>query len=423
MRYLFLFCFWLAAAAGMAQSVRIEGVTSAYTENFEGTPLYALQKSQKDAAPTGRAIFTPGGDGWVFSWTYNGAPQLVQPYEDSTRLTVDLPGDGLYTMRAEKEGVAPIEERFKVFYDFMDFKIELDDVLNCEGIKIRIEYLEIPEFQGNPGMERADYWVIWDGNEGLRTRPQQLGYPYRELYQSVIGFSYDVSCSVKIKDCFGLMWESNKVEYHSVIPEAKMELKFGNTVSVEGEVHGEMGEAPLEVRFEVAKKEKDIDYEWYLYRDTTDLTEMISTPLDSLIDGRVRTEEDFVYTYEHPGQYKVMLVAINGEGNRCRDTADLDYVNVVASLVNVPNVFTPNGDGKNDVFRAQALSVESFHGVIMNRWGRKLYEWSDPTGGWDGRIGGQYASPGTYYYIVTARGREKNNAPRYVKKGALLLVR
>lgn len=419
MRYLFLFCFWLAAAAGMAQSVRIEGVEK-YTENFEGAPLYVLRKSQKDAVPTEQAVFTPGGDGWVFSWTYNGALQSVQPYEDSTRLTVDLPGDGLYTMRAEKEGVAPIEERFKVFYDFMDFKIELDDVLNCEYIKIRIEYLAIPDFQGNPGMEEVGYEVIWDGNE------RQLyteDYILPSIDQAVTDYSNNVSCLVKIKDRFGLTWESNKVEYHSVIPEAKMELEFGNTVSVEGEVHGEMGQAPLEVEFNADGSRNAIDYEWYLYRDTTDLEEMISTPLDSLIDGRVRTEEDFVYTYEHPGQYKVMLVAINGEGNRCRDTAELDYVNVVASLVNVPNVFTPNGDGKNDVFRAQALSVESFHGVIMNRWGRKLYEWSDPTGGWDGRIGGQYASPGTYYYIVTARGREKNNAPRYVKKGALLLVR
>ena len=421
MRYLFLFCFWLAAAAGMAQSVRIEGVESAYTENFEGTPLYALRKSQKEALPAASAVFTPGGDGWKFSWTYNGVQHLPDSYTDSTRLTVDLSGDGLYTMRAEKEGVDPIEETFKVFYDFMDFKIELDDVLNCEGIKIRITYLAIPEFQGNPGKENVDCWVIWDGNE--RQLVSLNDYVYRELLQPVAGYSTDVSCSVKIKDRFGLTWESNEVVYHSVIPEAKIDLEFGNTVSVEGEVHGEMGQAPLEVEFDAAGSRIAMDYEWYLYRDTTDLEEMISTPLDSLIDGRVRTEEDFVYTYEHPGQYKVMLVAINGEGNRCRDTAELDYVNVLASLVNVPNVFTPNGDGKNAVFRAQALSVESFHGVIMNRWGRKLYEWSDPDGGWDGRIGGKYASPGTYYYIVTARGREKNNAPRYVKKGALLLVR
>lgn len=76
-----------------------------------------------------------------------------------------------------------------------------------------------------------------------------------------------------------------------------------------------------------------------------------------------------------------------------RDTSDIQYVNVVESLLDVPNVFTPNGDGKNDIFKVKALSLESFQGVILNRWGRKIYEWNDPSEGWDGRIGGKYASP------------------------------
>lgn len=421
MRYLFLFCLGLATLAGWAQTVQIEGVDWALTENFPDAPLYALRLSSKDAAREGQAVFTPGGNGWEFSWTCEGNPQALEPYEDSTRLTVPLLRDGLYTVRAEKEGAQPVEEKFFVFYDFMDFEIKLADTLNCEAIKILITYNELPQFGDNPGKGNVDCWVIWNGNE--RQLQSLNDYRYYELGQVITGFSHDVKCSVKMKDRFGLTWESNEVEYHSVIPEAKMELTFGNEVDIEGEVHGKMGQAPLEVGFDAGGSTNAATYEWYLYKDTTDLSEIIATPLDSLIDGRIRTEEEFAYEYEHPGQYKVMLVAINEEGNRCRDTASLEYVNVLASLVNVPNVFTPNGDGKNDVFRVQALSIESFRGVILNRWGRKIYEWSDPAGGWDGRIGGQYASPGTYYYIVTARGREKNNAPRYVKKGALLLVR
>ena len=119
----------------------------------------------------------------------------------------------------------------------------------------------------------------------------------------------------------------------------------------------------------------------------------------------------------------MLLIAVNEQGNKCQDTTKAHYVNVIESMVDVPNVFTPNGDGKNDVFMARALSVEDFHGVVLNRWGRKIYEWSDPGGGWDGKINGKYANPGTYYYIITARGREKNNPPRYVKKGAFMLIR
>ena len=110
--------------------------------------------------------------------------------------------------------------------------------------------------------------------------------------------------------------------------------------------------------------------------------------------------------------------------NQCADTVSLEsYIVVDSSLVDVPNVFTPNGDGMNDIFKVKTRSLENFQGVILNRWGRKVYEWTDPQGGWDGRIHGKYATPGTYFYIITARGREKNNPPRYVKKGAVMLIR
>ncbi len=161
-----------------------------------------------------------------------------------------------------------------------------------------------------------------------------------------------------------------------------------------------------------------------MYKDTADLKDPLPTLEDSLMDNRIRYEQDFTYTYEHPGLYRVRLEVINTAGpNNCWDTTELKDIKVIQSLVNVPNVFTPNGDGINDIFRVQVLSSTSFHAVIINRWGRKVYEWSDQSGGWDGKVNGTDASPGTYYYIITARGLEKNNPPKYVKKGALLLVR
>ena len=420
MRYLFLFCFLLATVAGMAQTVRIEGVEWVYAKDFPDAPLYVVRQTQKEVSPTGRIVFTPGGDGWEFGWSYKEEEYKPESYEDSTRLTVDLQGVGLYKMWAEKEGYDRVETVFNVFYDFMDFKIELDDVFNCEEIKIRIEYLDLPEFQGNPGMENVDCWVIWDGNE--RQLVSLNDYAYHELSQSVAGCFKDVFCSVRIKDRFGLTWESEAVKYESVIPKAEAELELLNTVDVVGEVNEEMGQAPLEVVFHSDKSLNADSYEWLLFKDTADLNNVYVPDLrDSLIGSWI--QDEFAYTYEHTGRYKVQLIAENGQGNRCRDTSKAYYVNVVESRVDVPNVFTPNGDGKNDVFMALALSVEHFHGVILNRLGRKVYEWSDPNGGWDGRIHGKYATPGTYYYIITARGLEKNNPPRYVKKGALMLIR
>ena len=389
MRYVLLLFFVFLTGLGFSQRIQIEGVEVNYSSHYPDGPLYVIRQTQAGAVPEGQVSFVPGGDHWEFGWTYEGSPQAVVPYEDSTRLTVPLLGNGLYT--------------------FMDFKITLTDVLDCEYITIHIDYLYIPDFAGFPGGENVDYWVDWDGKE--RQLSSMNDYRYEDLSQAVAGCAEDVSCRIRIKDRFGFVWESNEVTYESMIPEAVPELTLGNTVDVVGEV------------FDASGSKNASSYEWYLYKDTTDLVGMVLSPEDSLIGNQIRTPEDFVYTYEHSGRYKVMLVAIHGKGNFCRDTSDIQYVNVVESLLDVPNVFTPNGDGKNDIFKVKALSLESFQGVILNRWGRKIYEWNDPSEGWDGRIGGKYASPGTYFYVITAKGREKVNPPKYVKKGALLLVR
>jgi gliding motility-associated-like protein len=72
----------------------------------------------------------------------------------------------------------------------------------------------------------------------------------------------------------------------------------------------------------------------------------------------------------------------------------------------VPNIFTPNGDGSNEVFSFNRLSVSQFNAQIFNRWGRKVYEWTDPKTGWDGGD----SEAGVYYYIVqltTLNGKEE----------------
>lgn len=68
-----------------------------------------------------------------------------------------------------------------------------------------------------------------------------------------------------------------------------------------------------------------------------------------------------------------------------------EEVEITIIVSDYPNAFTPNGDGRNDVFMA------SFDLVIINRWGQELYSGMD---GWDGTFNGERVSPGTYYYIL-----------------------
>ena len=74
----------------------------------------------------------------------------------------------------------------------------------------------------------------------------------------------------------------------------------------------------------------------------------------------------------------------------------------------MPNAFSPNGDGVNDIYRAKTeyKSIIQFHAYIFNRWGQKLFEWTDPAEGWDGTYKGHAVKDGVYYCLVKAKGAD-----------------
>ncbi len=91
----------------------------------------------------------------------------------------------------------------------------------------------------------------------------------------------------------------------------------------------------------------------------------------------------------------------------------------------VPNAFTPNGDGVNDEFNVYVKNYVSFHLLIFNRWGEKLFETYDPLEGWNGEYRGKLCNPGVYVYYVDVKyndALEPDNFLEYTK-GSLTLIR
>jgi gliding motility-associated-like protein len=180
------------------------------------------------------------------------------------------------------------------------------------------------------------------------------------------------------------------------------------------------GEAPLTVTFSNTSENGTTGYyEWFFYRDIAEIedeSEGATEPVDSIMF--IAYDDAPVYTYQNSGSYMVKLVSKHvSEFYTCVDTFYLeDYIEVDTSFVLVPNVFTPNGDGSNDEFIVKFWSMKSLDIVIFNRWGRRVHHWSSGNiegfedtyteSVWDGKIGGRYASPGVYYYIVEGRGRD-----------------
>lgn len=67
----------------------------------------------------------------------------------------------------------------------------------------------------------------------------------------------------------------------------------------------------------------------------------------------------------------------------------------------IPEAFTPNGDGLNDVFKVVSLEYDRYHIVIYDRWGDKVFESYQAENGWDGRKNGTLLPIGAYVYQLT----------------------
>jgi gliding motility-associated-like protein len=86
----------------------------------------------------------------------------------------------------------------------------------------------------------------------------------------------------------------------------------------------------------------------------------------------------------------------------------------------IPNAFTPNGDGLNDVFKVYAEGVKEMKLMIFNQWGKMIFETTNPANGWDGKHNGKIQPSGVYLYVcklVSITGEE------VIKKGNVNLVR
>jgi len=132
--------------------------------------------------------------------------------------------------------------------------------------------------------------------------------------------------------------------------------------------------------------------------------------------------ENPVYTYMDTGTYIVKLYVQNGTG--CKDSI-FEFVHVEGEFsIYVPNAFTPNGDGRNDVFLPVVLNLKAgtYLFDVFDRWGNRIFETTEPSVGWDGHANGgkDQAQIDTYVWKIFC---QDNSNQRYNLIGSVHLIR
>lgn len=279
------------------------------------------------------------------------------------------------------------------------------------------------------GIAAADTFYYRDPASGAQVKlPNGVRFLWSSTPQSVIPFPdielnpqtftpplEDVTYSIQVSDSFGCISQSSFF-YESI------------HVNAEFSADPVEGEAPLEVVFTDKSIRGNYKYTWDFGEKLPDGKKKPLWVVNK--DSLWIFESPFTHKYYVPGEYSVSLTIESDL--HCIDSFRLEKdIVVLESDLEIPNVFSPDGDGINDFFLPETQSLRYIAVEIFSRSGVRVYnfigEGESLAGwqGWDGNVNETSikASPGVYYYVIRALGWDDVRYDSREQRGFVYLYR
>lgn len=389
----------------------VECVGNAVLLENDGNTLFVFEKNPELKTKT-----SVGNVAW---YSYPDTTQLIQASSDYLDSYNGLEHGKGYMIKKDN-----MREVFWVFdYDSLRVQLRVQDnavtaELTCENTVLTIDGT-IPPFQyynqngkltTYPRMCRITYQdAMWGGESWV----DSVAVSEQELASTMTVSASPVTTDYAIADVLAMQLGLQDDTLYSDIYEPIALKAYPQTITTtrgkQGEKSNEVNRpytpddvvnmsAPLEVLFKSNGLNADF-YQWKLYKGS----ELIIT----------RNDAEHRYTFMDKGNYRAVVVVSNHD---CQlDSVSFD-ISVSESMLLVPNVFTPNGDGANDEFRVVYRSIKEFQCWVYNRWGHQVFHSDNPDEGWDGTIGGRPAAEGAYFYVIRALGTDADENAKYTLK-------
>ncbi|MDP1747692.1 MAG: gliding motility-associated C-terminal domain-containing protein [Bacteroidota bacterium] len=311
---------------------------------------------------TGNTLYLISSGGTIFSWTgpnsFTSNVQNIALFNSTTAMS------GIYTVVVTDANGCTASDTTAVLINQTPLPVSVSDVSTCTGDPINLVAV-------GPGI------INWYSDAGLTTLVQGNSSTYSPNDPGTITTYYVVATS---NGCVSTVETATVSNFN---------------INASGIASAYTGYAPIGVDFTNLSTGVDAsdNFLWIFGDENTATTLHASN------------------TFAEGGNYNVALV-ITETTSGCIDTAFINVFYENGSELIIPNIFTPNGDGTNDIFIMTANGIKTFNAVLYDRWGIKMYEWNSILGGWDGRsLGGNEASEGTYFYMIKASafdGKEYN---------------
>lgn len=167
-----------------------------------------------------------------------------------------------------------------------------------------------------------------------------------------------------------------------------------------------------------------ITFAWNAVTGASGYEISVNNGLSWLTPSNGATSTSHLVTGLKPDQAVVILVRAIGQIG-CQTSANSTVVtgraaNPLGNEIYIPNVFTPNNDGKNDIFLVYGTTLASVKMNIYTQWGQLIYQVNSTTNGWDGTYKGVAQQSGVYVYMIEV---ELTDGTKVMKKGTVTLIR
>lgn len=285
------------------------------------------------------------------------------------------------------------------------YQVQVSDASGCQvsqeillnqsaGIQARIE--SMLDVNCESGMVLGNAWVSIQGG----IEPYQITWNNGQENQHEITFSKTETLKVTVKDAVGCVVETEtKVDFpQSANRNGRLEFNYRKLV---------INSEPKVLTDEEILFESEIDPEFIAWQW-------------EFGDGSTSVDKDPIHVFTSPGTYEVRLTGFDSFGCSSFEINTVE-VSSITPQVTIPNAFTPNGDGLNDLFIPKMKGVYSFQMEIFDTWGERLFTTHGlESKGWDGTYRGQLLPPGNYLYKITYADR---NGTQSSRSGGITLIR
>ncbi len=224
-------------------------------------------------------------------------------------------------------------------------------------------------------------WKLGNGEINQTNNPKNICYNSAGIYTITLNGTDAKGCQAEVEKTFEAF----------AVPIANFDIGNNGSTWVNGTTQFT----------DLSSKAKIVSWEWTF--GNPDVTSTLQNPS---------------FTYQDSGRYDVTLVVTSDRG--CRSYISKKVIVGDEMGLFLPNAFTPNGDGSNDVFLAIANNITKFEMLIFNRGGSLVFQSNDIKKGWDGMYKGQMSENNVYVYKVNYIGKDNKS---HALTGSVTLIR